>query len=151
MPASSPRIKAKAKSVGSGDNTVVYEVGIALLSILLGFILSWTYMHRSKIVETSVAFAKFGPVVVKNKGYIIAANFALQTSASDARWTRQNNSALQEVLQTALANSDPETLRAAAGMTALQTSLKSAANAAFPPARVQNVWLTDLTMQPDDN
>lgn len=136
-----------AKKAPAPDYTVTYIVVALLLILAAGLVLTWLYLKRPAAPSLEVAYAGFGPLVIRGKEYAIVANLSVSTSVTDAGWAAQNKPKLDVILQEALAGADLQHLRAPDGLRRLQGALKDASNAALNTTKVREVLLTDFVVQ----
>lgn len=127
-----------------------YLAIVAMLSLVASLAAAWFYLQSQPRIEPRAAFVDTGPMVVSIDGYNIATRMAVQTSKADGDWANSNRSALIQVLNHALATSNPKTLLTPQGLQNLQTVLADAGNAAMQTAKIQNVLLTEFLIQVAD-
>ncbi|MDF3035695.1 MAG: hypothetical protein K0S28_969 [Paucimonas sp.] len=145
------RDSSSSDKKSGNDNRLAYILSIALFLIVMAFLLVWAQVKLPKrTYQPDIAYTEFTGMRVHNQGYAMLANFSVQTAGSNASWVRRNEKEVREVLRHALATAEPEKLRNAEGLTALQGMLRDAVNAVYPDAHIENVLLTDFILQPQD-
>ncbi|MDP3843012.1 MAG: flagellar basal body-associated FliL family protein [Oxalobacteraceae bacterium] len=129
------------------DNLTIIIVCAALSCLALGFGFAWLYQRPNDKAQVQVAYVALGPLLVNTQDYAFSASLSVQTSAKDAKWASQHKNALIAVLQQALVNTNPKSLRDPSGLQLLQQSLKKAGNASLGKNGLKEVFLTDFVFQ----
>lgn len=132
---------------GSQDNFVAYVAAAIVIGLVSIFVLSWNYLKTSGKVVPEIAYAKFGPYRIETQAFSLTATIAVQTSAADTDWANRHREAINVVIKKVLADSDPNTIKAANRLEILQDALAKACNGALNTKAVQAVLLTDFTFE----
>lgn len=147
-PSSSQSRPARGKTGNSSRVAYVIAIGLFfLVAVILGAL--W-WAREGLPGGPDVAYTQFGPIRVSNKGYAMLTTLSLQTSASDAQWAKENSVPLLQALRQTLADTDMPALHNPDAIQHLQHRLEQATNAAFPGSHVQQVFVTDLVFQFED-
>jgi flagellar basal body-associated protein FliL len=139
-----PRIKPKPKQ---SDNFILYVVGGALMFVLIGFGIAWVYFQQNNPFGPPVAYATFGPIIVREPDFSIKATIVVQTSGDNASWLDNNKKQLDFALQNALSKADPLLVHKPDGLAYVQGMLRENTNGALKTQNVQEILLTDFIIQ----
>lgn len=136
------------------DRWLFYTVGVALVTLLVGFALAWFYTQYTERLSREVSFLVLPPIAISHSGHSMSATVAVQTSAADAGWVKERKRALEEVVRRVLMEADPRKVAgspgAPAGLEALQHTLREASNVELKDARVQDMLLTEFLVSEGD-
>lgn len=131
---------------GQSDNSTVYILLTVVCAILCAAML-WMYFDYKQRTASYVAYANFGPMVVRNSDFSIRATVAVQTRSADVSWFESNKGAVNFALQAALAKADPALVRKPDGVTYVQGLLRNSINSRLGTHAVQDIVLTDFLIQ----
>ncbi|HEV7856859.1 MAG TPA: flagellar basal body-associated FliL family protein [Herminiimonas sp.] len=129
------------------DKFLPYIVATALTVVVIGFVAAWFYFKQNNRLESQVAYATFGPMVVSGSSFSIRATVTVQTDSDHASWLNGSRQSLNLALQNALTQTDPQRVRKSDGILYLQGMLRDAANGALQTKNVHEILLTDFIIQ----
>ena len=134
---------AKARQ---SDNFAAYMLIVVICAILC-VAMVWMYFDYKQRTASYVAYASFGPMVVRGSDFSIRATISVQTSNGDLSWVEKHKKAVNFALQSALAAADPVRARAPDGVTYVQDMLHASLDQTLGTRAVQDILLTDFIIQ----
>lgn len=142
-----PRTAARSASSTTRDNSTLVTIVIGLLLTAVSFAGTWFFQqhrHQAALAELTSTYASPVPVITQTGEHSVAAKFVIRTSLADIAWVEANRKALEQVFQSALAQTDMKRVLAPGGLLTLQERLREEGNAALQTDKLQEVLLTDF-------
>ncbi|HEY5798733.1 MAG TPA: hypothetical protein VIT92_00855 [Burkholderiaceae bacterium] len=136
---------AKAGKAGnSPDNRIAY-MAVAFAMVLLGAAAAWFYLHTPAPSAPAATYTKVGPVSFKVDNQSARVTLDLQSLTSDGTWAKANYGALETVIESVLADTDPALMNAPNNVKFenIQKRLTTEINKNFPEAKIDQVFVTD--------
>lgn len=132
---------------GQSANSTVYIL-LAVVCAILCAAMAWMYFdYKQRSTASHVAYARFGPMIVRNSEFSIRATVAVQTRNADISWFESNKGAVNFALQAALAKADPSLVRKPDGVAYVQGLLRDSINGRLGTQAAQDIVLTDFLIQ----
>ncbi len=131
----------------SRDKFTLIAIGLIIFLLVASFAAVWFYRHEQGKTSLRQNYTVVGPLVVSTDEYSVGTSMALETSAGNAEWARNNQSAIRAVIETTLRSLDAQQVHLPGGLAALQVALTAAVNKSMKTDKVEQILLTDFLLQ----